>query len=140
MKTMNIIFGDYWDDGHGKYTKLSMRCNKTPTELMEAEKESEVLTGYQFQTNGKYPTICNDYEDRNIPDNVIEDLIIKGFNNVETHGTDTWPLHELENGIDDFAEFFMRWLKMSTPDLEWEWTTNETPEVIFNCRGYGLYH
>ena len=140
MKQMQITFGDYWNDGHGKYKTFTMNCNKTDSELMQAEKDSEVLTNYQFQTNGKYTTIANDYEESSIKDEVVADLIKLGFDNIVRMDEDTWPLHELEDGIDDFKEFFMRWLKMSTPDLEWEWTDSTIPNAIFNCRGYGMFY
>ena len=147
MERMKITFGDYWNDGHGKHETLDMLCNQTPEELCALEVKAEQLTGYRFQTNARRgddvrPTtnIVNDYEDSEIPDDVIADLISQGFDNDQVIEGETYPLHDLEEGVEDFAEFFMRWLKLADETLEWEWTNDETPHAIFNCRGYGLFY
>ena len=151
LMPMKITFGDYYDDGHGKYTTLGMMCNRNHQELYALEDAAEKLTGYRFQTNSgnKTVAICNEYEDSIVPDKVIEDLVNQGFVNdvvVEEYDDNgnvefaqLFPLHELENGIEDFAEFFMRWLRMADPELKWAWTVDKSPHAIFNCRGYGLY-
>ena len=67
MEKMKITFGDYWDDGHGKYTTLDIFCNKSVDELFQIEIEAERKTGYRFQTNNvnKFNTIAlfNKYEE-----------------------------------------------------------------------------
>lgn len=151
MKRMRITFGDFYDDGHGKYETFNMECNRTPQELADLEIKAEQATGYRFQTNARRgddvrPTtkIVNEYEDSTIPEEAINDLISQGFDNyiIVSDGTqpvETYALHELEDGVADFAEFFLRWLKMVDPDLEWKWIDDNSNHAIFNCRGYGLF-
>ena len=144
MNRMKISFGDYYDDGHGKYVTLDMYCNRTVNELFEIEKKAEKKTGYRFQTNDDQrlgtTTICSDYEDSSIKDEIVQDLISQGFDNIITYDDQEYPLHVLEDGMDDFAEFFMRWLKMADPDLQWRFADqDEIPHAVFNCRGYGMF-
>lgn len=141
METIKITFGDYWNDGHGKYKDFTLLCNRTPQQLKELEPKAEQYSGYKFQTNGpNLPAICNGYEDSVVGEEVIKDLVSKGFDNKLLINGYTHPLHELQEGIDDFAEFFMRWLKMVDPELQWKWAEDDTPNVIFNCRGYGMFY
>jgi len=148
MQNIKITFGDFYNDGHGMYETFDLKCNRSPGSLAALEPLAEVFSGYRFQTNGDnrmLPAICNEYEDGNIPDKVVADLVAKGFDNIlkitYNGKTEEHPLHELEDGVRDFAEFFMRWLKLVDPDLEWKWPSGpeKVPHAVFNCRGYGLF-
>lgn len=164
----NIVFGDYWDDGHGLTETYRIRCNYSPTELVKLEVLSEFLTGYRFQTNpekgieykmkrGLFNEYDRPYEDQTF-DAVMDMILNHGLDNSHPEGqlfrfpADGIDVEDLDldrywdynvgfrKGIEDMAELFMRWLKIGTPDLKWEFLpkTKET-QAIFNCRGYGFF-
>lgn len=54
MQTYSIILGDWGGDGHGKYEKITVSCNKTPQEIQSALTQLHDLVGLDY--------VCSEYE------------------------------------------------------------------------------
>lgn len=141
-----IIFriGDSSGDGHSQVEVIVLNCNKTAQEIEEAYPLSCKLTGLVFTENTSVIVeekeidwkhyeyndrrICVDYENSEISDLAIE--ILKNFE-IELKENDVSP-----SGL---LDLFMKFIKLSIPDLEWEFVEMEGSTVNLSL-GYGLFY
>lgn len=157
-----IPVGDWSDDGHGKCDVYHFVCNYPVEDCRRAYIESCKKTGVQFHHGAHtFPydrtnalngiTICTEYEDYRISQNVLDILSAHGLDVIGfINRIDTFYVEEDEDGIvapgsDIFACLIMEFIGLSLNGLRYElqkrptvlngfW--NEELNVQF---GYGLY-
>ena len=164
---IDIVLGDWSDDGHGVSEKYPILMNKTKKEMQEAYKASCKALGISFNHNDDYTgikgnrdryQICTEYERPYVYPETLEILknagcpLIDIFNEQEEFTSE-----QLETYIDDeepfaitdedvFVNLLMWFVGYSLPGFEWEKTVDDTP--VFNGYwdeglnvqfAYGLY-
>lgn len=165
---IDIVLGDWSDDGHGTSEKYSIVMNKTKKEMQEAYKASCKALGISFNNNDDYTGIkgdrdryhiCTEYERPYVYPETLEILKNAGCPLTEIlvdDGGNGMTLKMLDIYIDDgqhvtigkeeFIQLLMWFIGYSLPGFEWEDTEDETP--VFNGYwdkglniqlGYGLY-
>lgn len=152
MNKMNLVLGDWSDDGHGKTTNVTVEVNKTVVEVQEAYKASCKLTGISFNHNVDYTEkkrdwkeakkymVCTKYEENTLTNEVKE--VLKRFN---------CPEDIIENFDEECFENFVKlwfwFVKLSLPDLVYTEIKNDIPTIngywnenLNVAFGYGLFN
>lgn len=148
---MYLTIGDWSGDGHSKYNKVLIKCNKTVDEIRQAYKDSVKLTGIAFDHRTpdarirlftKYEDCIISYENIKIlkSHGCLTDEIINTFEDgVDEYGT-------LQIVPDDFPRLFFSFIMLSIPDLIWSKIYDDIPSIngFYNKDlnvqfGYGLY-
>ena len=161
MERIDIVLGDWSDDGHGESEKYPILVNKSKKEMQDAYKASCKALGISFNHNedftgleGSYDEqrdrqICSEYEDSRLSEHVIEvlrehgcDVMFNGYNLVDT-------IEEEEFVSEDMLVALLMWfIKYSMPDFEWKKVDEKDSIPTFNGFwddnlnvqiGYGLY-
>lgn len=146
---VKLNLGDWSEDGHGKCDSLILEVNKDVSEIRQGYKDSCKLVGVQFNHNENYAGlqrtsrtplhIWTEYEDSYISEEAMECLIESGLFKDE---------EEYCQKYEDYPErLIMDFIKLSLPDLEYEFLDDEIPSINgfwndeLNCQiGYGLYY
>jgi hypothetical protein len=158
---VKLVVGDWSGDGHGKSEDVFFETNKTILEIQEAYKASCKLTGVEFNGNEDYTglnrdwkirknyQIAVDYEEHEIPREAEELLLQHGIDVWEGFDNDSYDkVNELApiDGVEHFAELWVKFVKLSLPDLEMEMVKDEVPSINgwwdknLNVQfGYGLF-
>lgn len=135
MNKMYLVLGDWSDDGHGKYEKILLLSNKPVSEVQQAYKDSCRLTGLSFNGNKHYTglnrtwheaeehEICTDYEDYELNETCKRILKEYGI-----------EIDEDFICMDSFVQLWIKFVKLSLPDLELE--RSEVRDEIPNINGY----
>lgn len=127
LHEIQLVMGDWSDDGHGKTETVRIRSNLPALELQAAYLKGVEITGVHLTSS-----IASEYEDSIFPQEAIDSLAKFGVN----------PESYLEEYEDDWivtAEtFHWIWLfiaRIGNPELEWEEFRADT----LNIGGYGLF-
>jgi hypothetical protein len=161
---VKLLIGDWSGDGHGKSESIIFETNKTVEEIQQAYKDSCKLTGISFNHNEDYTglnlkwnhpeykdrKICTEYDSYEI--SRLAEKILK------EHGIDVWEGFDEDaydredelapvDGVDHFTELWVKFVKLSLPDLEMTRISDDEIPVIngywnknLNVQfGYGLY-
>lgn len=149
---INIVLGDWSDDGHGKTDKVLLEVNKTKVEMQNAYKNSCKTLGVSFNHNDDFTgiepqnpnrLIAVEYDDSRIP--------LEAFNILKENGFDLDFINYSDKdfiyiGEREFVELLMRFIRFSLPGFEWEYVKDETEyfngywDSNLNIQlGYGLY-
>ena len=170
MNQMHFVVGDWSDDGHGKSDKVLVEVNKTVKEIQDAYKASCKLTGISFNHNEDFTGVKREYRDQEkyliatewdsqcIYPEAMKILLehncpVKEF--FEGWDQDEYNDGELEykylslDPEDTFIELWFWFVKLSLPDLKFQFPTYEKKIPTINGYwdkdlnvqfGYGLYH
>lgn len=148
---MDLVLGDWSDDGHGKSEKITLVSNKPVLDVQEAYKAACKLTGIQFNHNEDYTgkkrtydraaeyRVCTEYEE--------SELSAKCRAVFAAHGIST-ELYEKEPSPDNFTDLWTAFVKLADPQLELRRLEEEKCIPVINGMwnanlnvqfGYGLY-
>lgn len=148
MNRMYLVMGDWSNDGHGKSDKILVEVNKTVKEVQDAYKASCKLTGISFNHNEDFTGIKRDY------DEAVDHHIFTEYEGCHVSQTciDILAKYGIEIDEDegycpeDFAELWFKFVKLSLPDLEFNFVKDDIPCIngYWNSNlnvqfGYGLY-
>ena len=144
MNKMQLVLGDWSDDGHGKSESIHIETNKTLSEVRQAYLKSCELTKLAFDEGSlhrNYHHIAVDYEDNILSEEIIE--ILKEFN---------YPfINELEDEdnyiyTDNYVRLWFWFIGLSLDDFQYEIIKDTIPVIngYWNKElnvsfGYGLY-
>jgi hypothetical protein len=128
MSKIELIMGDWSDDGHGKSDRKIIESSISKAALLKAYKKGVELIGFDIGS------MCADYEDSSIPLPCavkFQELGVK-FDQ---------PLNEEEDECHCIyqTEFFACWMKtceVGNPDLKW---TELSTKDFIDIGGYGLF-
>jgi hypothetical protein len=113
MSKIDIVFGDWSDDGHGKYKRVTVSINITKEKMQDAYLSSCKKFGFNLDD------ACRDYEDSTMPDELYNILVKENYPDVERFDED-----EYSKTMDTemFLEILMWWIKQSYPEFKWKKT------------------
>ena len=123
---IELVTGDWSNDGHGKEYIENFKVNKTQLELDLLYKTSVEKTGLRLCEE-----VCNNYSD-----NKISQEILKLF---EDHKEPLVDILEVDYGVCkyEWPIIYLRFCRMSDPDLKWKPLTKTSTKI--NIGGYGLF-
>lgn len=137
---LNLVVGDWSDDGHGKIKIFTLKCNYSKDEFMKAYKKVSEKINLDIIKN-----LCNKFEDNKITLNTINLLISnkiidKDFFNLEDE--DLNGSKKIEDGDisldpDSFIDLIIAVVKSELKDFECEDISNLNK---INVGGYGLFY
>jgi hypothetical protein len=136
MHTIEMVIGDWSNDGHGMMDKYYINSSANHLELEKAYKVGVHIVGFDFSE-----VVCRNYEDSRIKDKHLEKLIEHGFK-----GELAECLEENNGYFDedrDYVELYMfvvelGFKKYYQSELNWKFVMNNTPSI--NVGGYGLFY
>lgn len=148
---VDLVLGDWSNDGHGLTETITVRCNLTPQQLEDAYNAGVEQLGLDVEDD-----VARDYEDPFLYFDQWEKLAAKGMT------LERLFAHELKGEyasylFDDATEFLKEpvddegfqideqayvelWLftaSLGDPSLKWEVTEDDSPHVRIG--GYGLF-
>lgn len=143
---MNIVIGDWANDGHGRTETIHINSNLSPDTITEAFQKGSKKVGFNLKD------IASHYEDNTIPAKHLRKLIELGLevaplDEVSWEGCyDDDELHSFEDALaaddEDFSidpKFFMKMYlfiaKQAEPTLQY--AVIDVPSI--NIAGYGLF-
>lgn len=127
---INLILGDWSNDGHGKTCTKTVRCNLSYEELQKAYVKGSEIVGFDFCDK-----VACEYQDSGLDANHASML--------EKHGCNLFSECENFEGIyylstDLFARIFMFVCGVGADSkLEWEFVSKRN--LDFHIGGYGLF-
>jgi len=133
MATINLVVGDWSDDGHGRTETITINTNLTRSEVQRAYKAGVELIGVDLTKE-----VCRDYEDHKIDDDTW-----KKFREAGLTKTDV-PVWEEEDFEDisslwvcpkSFAYLYCFIVKKGDSSFEFKVVENKD----LNIGGYGLF-
>lgn len=131
MNKLDFMFGDRYDDGHGKYEIITIETDKTKLELMNAYKESCKEIDVDFKE------ICEDYEDSQIDSDIFDKLVNKL--KLDSEYVEHMKANEYYiDGVDDFFDLLMKFIGYSI-DFKYK-KINDNNDSFDISFGYGLFH
>ncbi len=168
MNKLKLTIGDWSEDGHNHYEVFVYESNKTVEEIQQAYKDSCKLTGLSFNGGEDYTGLelhwnHPEFEARKIAVKYQDSEISKLAEEIlKAHGIDVWEGFDLtafeegENapvdGVTHFIDLWLKFVKLSLPDLELEEASFKKSEVkdipaingwwnpnLNSSFGYGLY-
>lgn len=125
MHTVNLVMGDWSADGHGMTETITIKCNVSRDELVEAYKVGSLTCGVDLKAE-----VACDYDDSSFPVDIIEKLEACGFN---SEGL-------VEEG-DAFIEPELYWnvwmfiAKLGNPAIEFDEVAGQDIKI----GGYGMF-
>lgn len=128
-KQIQLIAGDWSDDGHGRTSTYIIECNKSPESVSKAYEKGLKIAGFQGRD------FCSDYEDSTVPMLLVQFLEGRGVK------LDNYEEADAENGWvsvydEEYVEIYIALAKVGDPTLK---ITQVNPPTI-NIGGYGLFH
>lgn len=142
---MNLVLGDWSNDGHGKFDKILVEVNHTVEEVRAAYLKSVETTGLDFAEK-----VASEYESHMVIDsNVAETLEKHGIkcDDIALESPEGDSLNDIdkyEDGDTKFTRLFFDFVKLSLPDLTYKEIT-DIPNIngfwgpLNISLGYGLY-
>jgi hypothetical protein len=168
MNKIDIVLGDWSDDGHGKSDKVTILINKTPSEMKQAYKASCKALGISFNHNDdftgitdssyeeqKMRHICSDYEDSTLNSycyKILSDNCFQYISNSEVLDKLNDDGEDEDNQYlddEDLIEILMAFITYSMTDFKWKYPEAGEKIPVFNGYwddelnvqiGYGLYY
>lgn len=146
---INIVLGDWSDDGHGKTDKVLLEVNKTKIEMQDAYKKSCKTLGVSFNHNDDFTGIKPQNPNRLIATDYCDaELPLEAYHILKENGFDLEFIEEDEMYMceGDFVDLLMQFIRFSLPGFEWEIVKDEVENFNgywdnnLNVQfGYGLY-
>jgi hypothetical protein len=135
--TINLVIGDWSDDGHGKKDKFTIKCNLDKKALEKAYKKGVKKVGVDITSD-----VAHEYEDSTISKEDWDKLLKAGMKADEVGEVDIpdhldgqsdrifiWP--------DAFADIWLFVAKAGNPKFEFEHVIATASNI--NIGGYGLF-
>lgn len=156
MERIDIVLGDWSDDGHGKTEKYPIKVNVSKKAMQDAYKASCKKFGFSFNHNDDFTGlkrsyeedrkyhICTEYEEPYISIEVIEIMKEHGMTDeflcevLEDYGDpESRQLCEEDGGRfcvneDGLVALLMWFIKQSLPEFEWEKLADSEEIPTFN--------
>jgi hypothetical protein len=138
-----IVIGDWSSDGHEKSDQFTFECNAEEADIKKAYLQAVKRSGISLHRDKDATSICCEYEDNRLNEDVIEKLKEIGVDFTEIH------LEDEDGGTivpEDVARLFFGMVKTQIPGFEYKLIEN--PKTIngfwskdFNHSfGYGCYN
>ena len=141
--------GDWSADGHGRCEEVDFISNYDVHALRDAYKKSVVSIGISFDSDtnrGIARQICTNYEQAEVPAEVMKQLAALGYNVPKDILTkDGSGLYHPE----EFCKLILWFIGISMPD-DWKWEIKKQPKKVYlngwwndelNVQfGYGLFY
>lgn len=128
MTTLEIVMGDWSNDGHGRTEKVVISTDFTREEVEKAFKAGVEKTGFDITTH------CEDYEDGSVP-NALYDYFDKAgveYGNIREDNESTQGI-----GYDDFVKIWFKTCEIGNPDFKYTQVSHYENEIRIG--GYGLF-
>jgi len=164
MEKIDIVLGDWSDDGHGKYEKITILVNQTKAAMQLAYKDSCKALGISFNHNddftgiegssykeSKKRLVCAKYQETTISEYAFG--ILTGNYDLEPEFIESIVTNEYWLEQDDFVKLLMAFIdysfKKQMIDFHWEYPSATEEIPVFNGfwddelnvqLGYGLYN
>jgi hypothetical protein len=125
--TINLVVGDWSDDGHGKTDSYTIQTKTTRLELEKAFKKGQKIIGFNLDED-----VCAEYEEYELKESEADKIRehLPNFN-----------IDDLDDGCymdsESFAILYMEIAKLGDPTIEYEIADNENS---INIGGYGLFY
>ena len=140
---MNLVLGDWSDDGHGKTEKILVEVNKTVEEIQQGYNVACEVTGYCFHENSPYKQLLTNYEDNEILHTDCDKLLEFGLNVVD-HCKETQDGSVIFTSK-EFRDLWFHFVNIAIPDIQWVFIDECIPNIngywgyLNEGFGYGLY-
>ncbi len=125
--TINIMTGDWSDDGHGQTDTTIIKTNFEKDQIDEAYKQGVLIVGVDLKRN-----IACEYEDDLINKEDIAKLKLHGIE-IDFEAYDDVGMRM---DTDDFTEIFLKVCQLGNPQFRYEIVF--VPQV--HIGGYGLFY
>jgi hypothetical protein len=125
---IQVVVGDWSEDGHGKTFALSINCSHSGRSLETAYKKGTAKVGFDL-----VESVADRYEDNELPADKLQALVKNGVkiefeNGVEDDGT-------VSLTREDFAKLYLAICQLGNPKIEYKKSRQDKVRV----RGYGLF-
>jgi hypothetical protein len=128
-----MVVGDWSHDGHSQTATVTIKSNLDHKALTKAYKRGEKKTDVNFEAE-----VASNYEDNELPGEVVEKLEKHGFKLEDVIDPQTY---DDEDGrvlwVDEYAEIWLFIAAVGNPSFKYEIMTNDSPNI--NIGGYGLF-
>lgn len=125
MEVVNIIVGDWSDDGHGKTETFAIKSNITRDEIDKAYTQA-IKT---YPKLNAFDSICEDYEDNSIPEDLLDELKLLGYQPPK------WMEKEFRVSREEFVDIYLFIVKLGNPAFEYSHVNHNELTI----GGYGLF-
>jgi hypothetical protein len=123
---MNLVIGDWSDDGHGKTDVNTISCSISNRALEKAYVKGTEIVGFDFSE-----TVAVEWQDSSIPIEKVKRLEELGWiNRLEDADEESYSIY-----TDMFLDIWMFIAKLGDPSLQWEKVKNSDVHI----GGYGLF-
>lgn len=166
MNKIDIVLGDWSDDGHGKSDKITILVNKTPQEMKLAYKASCKALGISFNHNDDFTEVkpledfseqynaenarqvCAEYGETQINQWVLDILKENCSQFIDKEVIEEIETNDTYLNQVDFLALLMGFVSYSLPEFKWEYPEAGDVIPVFNGYrddelnvqlGYGLY-
>ena len=133
--TVNLIVGDWSDNGHGKTETFTVNCNLDKKALEKAYKAGVKKTQVDLTKD-----VATNFEDNSISRDAVDKLGKHGFK-ISDHSDDVPYPDEIDCEAslwsDGFATTWLFIARVGNPELEYEFVVDNTSTI--NIGGYGLF-
>ncbi len=123
MYKLNLVIGDWSDDGHGKTATVTIDSNMMSREVWDAYRAGARLIGVDLCKD-----VASDYQESQLGSGVASKFVAAGFADYELDSEDYM-------GSDQFADMFLFTVKKGNPDFSYTRCENEDLHI----GGYGLF-
>jgi hypothetical protein len=135
MYKIEMVVGDWSNDGHGMTDKYHIEANASHLELAKAYEVGTKIIGFNFTDE-----VCSDYEDNVIKSEHREILVQHGFKGELADYLEEHSGYFDENK--DFVEVYMFIVELGFKSLygtalEWSFINANIPQL--KVGGYGLF-
>lgn len=128
---INLVVGDWSHDGHNMTEQSTIKCNLEKKDLEKAYKKGTKVVGFNLTEE-----VCADYEDMSMPAEIAEKLKVAGIDANEYVEHEDGEELSFAYNHEAFTELWLRIAQLGNPDLKYEMSSNESPNI--NIGGYGL--
>lgn len=125
---LELVIGDWSDDGYGKTDKVLYRTNSNKKCIMEAYDVGTEKLGFNLVED-----TCRDYEDNDLTKEQYEALKALGFS-AEEEGYLKEDYDKVSINCYEFADAYVRIVKLGNPAIEIEIEPTNTINL------YGLFY
>lgn len=135
MNTINLVVGDWSNDGHGRTDTITISTNLSRSAVQKAYKAGAEVVGVDLTKD-----VCRDYEDHYIDDDVLDKFRKAGLTQADVpewkeEDLSTIDASSLWVGSEIFAHLYCFIVKKGAPAFEFTVVENKD----LNIGGYGLF-
>lgn len=133
MKTIELVLGDWSDDGHGKTESFYIKTEEDIDDINSAYKKGSEIIGFWLDEE-----VCYEYENNVMEDDVFEKLEASGFPLLQEIIDNEMYLYE-----DVFTKIYLHVVSIGFKELfgrdfYFEYARKNIPTI--NIGGYGLFY